>query len=101
MIRVEDERLSEDSLDPKYRSNANAVRVFFKDGSSTEDVVVEYLAGHRRRRTEGGPLLIDNFQRNLERRYRKQLRDRIFDLALDHERMIETPVAEFMDLISI
>lgn len=101
MTCVQDERFSADYLDPKKRSIANAVRVFFKDGSSTEDVQVEYPAGHRRRRAEGLPLLVDKFKRNLERRYPKQQGDKIFDLALDHQRLIETPVAEFTDLLAI
>ena len=98
---VEDAGFSENYLDPNKRSIANAVRVFFKDGSSTEDIVVEYPAGHRRRRAEGVPLLIGKFQRNLERRYKKQQRDRIFDLVLDHHRLLETPVPEFTDLFVI
>ena len=101
MTCVQDERFSADYLDPKKRSIANAVRVFFKDGSSTEDVQVEYPAGHRRRRAEGLPLLVDKFKRNLERRYPKQQGDKIFDLALDHQRLIETPVTEFTDLLAI
>ena len=62
MTCVEDARFSADYLDPKKRSISNAVRIFFKDGSSTEDVQVEYPAGHRRRRAEGVPLLVDKFQ---------------------------------------
>ena len=46
-----------DYLDPEKRSIANAVQVFFADGSSTEQVEVEYPLGHRRRRAEAIPLL--------------------------------------------
>ena len=101
MTCVLDEGFSEDYLDPNKRSIANAVRVFFDDGSSTEEVVVEYPAGHRQRRAEGVPLLVDKFQRNLERRYRKQQRDKIVDIALDHDLLVETPVTEFTDLLAI
>ena len=61
MICVEDSQYSQDYLDPQKRSIANAVQVFFKDGSSTEKVVVEYPIGHRRRRAEGMPLLVKKF----------------------------------------
>ena len=61
MICVEDPQYSKDYLDPEKRSIANAVQVFFKDGSSTEKVVVEYPIGHRRRRAEGMPLLVKKF----------------------------------------
>ena len=36
MIIIEDARYSEDYLDPEKRSIANAVQVFFKDGSATD-----------------------------------------------------------------
>ena len=54
---VEDKQYSVDYLDPEKRSIANAIQVFFFDGTSTEKVVVEYPVGHRRRRQEGIPLL--------------------------------------------
>ena len=57
MVIVEDPRFTREYLEPDKRSIANAVQVFFKDGSSTENVVVEYPIGHRRRRTDGIPLL--------------------------------------------
>ena len=60
---------SKDYLDPEKRSIANAVQVFFKDGSSTEKVVVEYPIGHRRRRAEGMPLLMKKFEANLASRF--------------------------------
>jgi 2-methylcitrate dehydratase len=58
MIVEENRTYSRDYLDPDKRSIANAVQVFFKDGSSTERVAVEYPLGHRRRRAEGVPLLM-------------------------------------------
>ncbi|HEY7221108.1 MAG TPA: bifunctional 2-methylcitrate dehydratase/aconitate hydratase, partial [Candidatus Binatia bacterium] len=62
---VEDPQYSRDYLDPQKRSIANAVQVFFKDGSRSEKVAVEYPIGHRRRRAEGMPLLIKKFETNL------------------------------------
>src|SRR5438309_764424 len=69
MLCVEDPAYSTDYLDPQKRSIANAVQVFFKDGSSTEKVAVEYPLGHRRRRAEGLPLLIKKFEANLASRF--------------------------------
>src|SRR6516165_4483975 len=68
MVIIEDARYSEDYLDPDKRSIANAVQVFFKDGSATEKVAVEYPIGHRRRRAEGIPLLVNKFEANLNSR---------------------------------
>jgi 2-methylcitrate dehydratase len=57
MTVAEDKAYSKDYLDADKRSIANAVQVFFRDGSSTPKVAVEYPIGHRRRRTQGIPLL--------------------------------------------
>jgi 2-methylcitrate dehydratase len=40
----------------------NAVQVFFKDGTSTERVAVDFPIGHRKRRVEGMPLLVKKFE---------------------------------------
>jgi 2-methylcitrate dehydratase len=64
MTCVEDSQYSRDYLDPQKRSIANAVQVFFNDRSSTPKVAVEYPVGHRRRRTEGIPLLLKKFEAN-------------------------------------
>jgi 2-methylcitrate dehydratase len=51
-----------DYLDPDKRSIANAVQVFFKDGTATSKVEVEYPLGHRRRRKEAEPVLLEKFR---------------------------------------
>lgn len=66
---VEDPRYSREYLEADKRSIANAVQVFFTDGSSTEQVAVEYPIGHRRRRADGIPLLEDKFKANLGTRF--------------------------------
>lgn len=69
MVVTEDKSYSADYLDPEKRSIANAVQVFFKDGSKTERVEVHYPIGHRRRRAEGIPELIKKYRGSLESRY--------------------------------
>ena len=64
---VEDPHFTRDYLDPQKRSIANAVTVKLKDGRTLDEVVVEYPIGHRRRRQEGIPLLVEKFRRNLAR----------------------------------
>ncbi len=61
---VEEPRYSRDYLDPDKRSIANAVRVLFTDGTATPRVEVEYPLGHRRRRAESEPYLVEKFRRN-------------------------------------
>ncbi len=98
---VEDERYSEDYLDPDKLSIANAVQVHFEDGSSTEKVEVEYPIGHRQRREEGIPLLEEKFSNNLKTRFPARRSEEVLDLCLDGERLAKTPVNEFMELLVI
>jgi 2-methylcitrate dehydratase PrpD len=51
-----------DYLDPAKRSIANAVQVFFRNGTATQRVEVEYPLGHRRRRREAEPVLLKKFR---------------------------------------
>ena len=96
---VEDPQFSKDYLDPAKRSIANAVMVEFADGTRTPEIVVEYPIGHRRRRDEGIPRLIDKFRTNLARRFAAKQQQAIVDVALDPQRLAALPVNEFVDLM--
>ena len=98
---VEDKRFSAEYLEADKRSIANAIQVFFKDGSKTEEVVVEYPVGHRRRREEGLPLLEQKFKSNLASRFPTQQCETIFTLCKDQAKLESTPVNRFMDLFVI
>ena len=74
MVCVEDKQFSKDYHDPDKRSIANAITVRFKDGTKTKEIVVEYPIGHRRRRKEGIPVLIEKFRTNLARRFPEKQR---------------------------
>ncbi|HXG51736.1 MAG TPA: bifunctional 2-methylcitrate dehydratase/aconitate hydratase [candidate division Zixibacteria bacterium] len=101
MVVVEEPRYSRDYLDPDKRSIANAVQVFFKDGSKTANVVVEYPIGHRRRRSEGIPLLLRKFAANLESRLPRERCGAILELCAASDRLEETPVDRFVDLFAL
>jgi 2-methylcitrate dehydratase len=98
---VENKQWSKDYLDPQKRSIANAIQVFFKDGSKTANVVVEYPVGHRRRRKEGIPLLEAKFRTNLARRFPEKQRAAIEALCRDPKKLEATPVHEFVDMMAI
>ena len=98
---VEDPRFSREYLEPDKRSIANALQVFFKDGSSTEQVVVEYPIGHRRRRGEGIPLLEAKFRDNLATRFARQRCREIVDVCKDQQRLEGMAVHRFVDLFVI
>jgi 2-methylcitrate dehydratase len=65
---VVDPRYTKEYLEADKRSIANAVQIFYKDGTQSEKVEVEYPIGHKRRRVEGIPLLISKFKHNLSGR---------------------------------
>ena len=101
MVVEEDERYSREYHEADKRSIANAVQVFFNDGSNTENVAVEYPIGHRRRRAEGIPLLVSKFETNLATRFPAARARAILELCQDGERLAATPVDEFMDTLVI
>lgn len=95
---VEDEQYTKDYHDPEKRSIANAMTVRFTDGTSLDEIAIEYPVGHKRRRDEGIPLLIEKYQTNLARIFDSAQRAKIEELTLDYERLSATPVNEVMDL---
>jgi 2-methylcitrate dehydratase len=98
---VEDERYTREYLEEGKRSIANAIQVFFKDGSNTDKVAVEYPLGHRRRRKEGMPLLKEKFRNNLATRFPGQRCDQIDKVCKDQRSLEEIPVQEFVGLFTI
>ena len=96
---VADLSFTKDYHDPQKRSIANAITIAFADGSTSEEIVVEYPIGHARRRSEGIPLLIEKFKVNLNRIFDASQQERILALTLDYEQLINTPVDQFMDLL--
>jgi 2-methylcitrate dehydratase len=101
MVCVEDPAYSRDYLDPQKRSIANAVQVFFKDGTSSEKIAVEYPIGHRRRRAEGTPLLVKKFAANLASRFAPRQCDEILRLCADPDALAATPVDKFTDMFAL
>lgn len=101
IICVEDEVFTQDYHDPEKRSIANALTVEFKDGTIWDEVVVEYPIGHRRRRGEGIPLLIEKYKINLARRFPEKQQRVILENSLAYERLTDLDVNSFMDLLVI
>jgi 2-methylcitrate dehydratase len=99
IVCVEDKRFTRDYHDPKKRSIANALTVEFKDGSKLKEVVCGYPIGHKRRRKEGMPVLVEKFKTNLARRFAPDRQRVILDLCLDANRLAQTPVKDFVDLM--
>lgn len=101
MVCVEDKQFTKDYHDPKKRSIANALTVAFKDGKTLKEVVVEYPIGHKRRREEGLPLLVEKFGTNLARRFPARQQDAILRASLSQKALEAMPVNEYVDLYVI
>jgi 2-methylcitrate dehydratase len=101
IVCVEDKQLTKDYHDPEKRSIANALTVELNDGKKMKEIVVEYPIGHRRRRKDGMPLLVEKFKTNLARRFPEKQRAAILDIALDQKRLEAMPVHEFVDMMAI
>ena len=95
----EDKQYSADYHDPAKRSIANAIQVFFKDGTHTDKVAVEYPIGHRRRRGEGIPVLESKFRRNLLTCFPSGRAERILELCQDRDELESQAVNQFMDML--
>lgn len=96
----ENKDYSRDYLDADKRSIANAIEITFKDGSKTELVAVEYPVGHRRRREEGIPLLVEKFKQNLLTCYSETKAKTVLDLGLDAKQLATTPVNQWLDMLA-
>jgi 2-methylcitrate dehydratase len=101
IVCVEDPQFTKDYHDPAKRSIANALTVTLDNGTVLEEVIVEYPIGHRSRREEGIPKLLEKFRINLARKFPEKQQQNILALSLDFHQLINTPVNEFVDAMVI
>lgn len=102
MVISERPEYTTEYLDPERRSIANAVRVNFDNGNSTDEVEKRFPIGHRTRRSEAIPLLFDKFNANLESTFgdsafAREVSAKFRDLA----ELDEMPVTDFMDALRL
>ena len=101
MVINEDKRYSDEYHEADKRSIANKIQIHFNDGSSTEEIEVEYPIGHKRRREEGIPVLEQKFKNNLEITYDSDKCDEIYQLCIDQEKLESTSVTDFQELFAV
>ena len=94
---VEEPAFTADYHDPNKRSIANSLKIELATGSVIEETV-EYPIGHKRRRDEGLPLLVEKFRTNVHRRFNQNRENRIMEVSLDPEQLDAMPVNEYVDL---
>ncbi|MBM3115561.1 bifunctional 2-methylcitrate dehydratase/aconitate hydratase [Jeongeupia naejangsanensis] len=87
---------SRDYLDPQRRSIANGIRIRFNDGSPDIAATVEFPLGHRLRRAEARPHLIDKFVRNSAQHLGAARQQALVEQILDPNNST-SPVSELVD----
>jgi len=97
----ENKQFSLDYLDPEKRSIANSVQVFFKDRTSTTKVKVEFPLGHRSRRKEAIPILKTKFESAVTAQLKPDKASKLIQLLEDEQVLMQTPVNQMMDLLSL
>ena len=98
IVCVEDPRFTKDYHDPEKRSIANAITIELNDGTISDEVVVEYPVGHKRRREEGLPLLVEKYKRNLRRIFDEQRSAQIEKVSLDIDHVMTMKADDFVSL---
>lgn len=98
MVVKENPRFTREYLESDKRSIGNSVQVFFEDGTQTDKISIDYPIGHKRRRAEGIPLLLEKFHKNLSTQFSGKQVDAIQLIFNDHEKLMKMPVDKFMDL---
>ena len=98
IVCTEDPQYTRDYHDPAKRSIANALTVELNDGTRLPEVAVEYPIGHRLRRDEGLPLLLDKFRGNLALGLPAAAQEKILEVCADQDRLEAMPVDEFVGL---
>ena len=97
MSTTENPAFTADYLDPEKRSIANTLTLTLKDGTTLTQTV-EYPLGHRRRRSEGIPLLEAKFRTNLARRFPKSQQEAILEASTDQQALEQLPVPDYVSL---
>ena len=98
MVVKEDPRFTRDFYAERRKTNTNAMQIEFRDGSRSEEIVIEYPLGHPSRRAEALPLVTGKFTRSIEHVFPRRRHKAIFEACRSLEHMQRMPFNNFMDL---
>ena len=98
MVVRENESFTTDYYDLEKRAIGNSIQVFFKDGTSTERVEVQYPIGHRNRRSQGIPVLQTKFANSLKEVFGEEQQAAILGSFESPERLDSIAVKDFLNL---
>jgi 2-methylcitrate dehydratase len=92
----ENPTFTQEYYDPGKRYIGNAVQLYFKDGSASRRVQVDYPIGHRKRRAEGMPVLVKKFETSVAAHFNPKQSEAIQGLFTDRRALAAMPVSEFV-----
>ena len=98
---VENKAFTRDYFDAEKRYIGNAIQVFFKDGTQTDRVAVDFPIGHRQRRDEGIPVLKQKFATSVSSKLKTEQWKQLSALCADHKKLAATAVDDFMALLVV
>lgn len=96
-----DSKYSTEYLENTKRSIANSVQIFYKDGSKSQKVEVNYPVGHKFRREEGIPLLKNKFEKIIKDKLSSKKCKQIINLFQDEKALRQMNFNEFSDLFAM
>ncbi|MBM0108153.1 bifunctional 2-methylcitrate dehydratase/aconitate hydratase [Steroidobacter sp. S1-65] len=96
MVVSENATFTEEYYAPDKRHIGNAVQVFFKDGTRTERVQIDVPLGHRKRRAEGMPVLVQKFESAVAAHFSAKQCEAIKSLLADRPKLEKMAVHEFV-----
>ncbi|MFW9855191.1 MAG: bifunctional 2-methylcitrate dehydratase/aconitate hydratase [Candidatus Thorarchaeota archaeon] len=97
----ENPNFTKDYHAPDKRAITNSIQIIFEDGSQTDNIMVEYPLGHRRRRSEAGPMLETKCKNNLLTKYVAAKVQKIISLFQNQQMLESLPVTAFMELLTV
>jgi 2-methylcitrate dehydratase len=92
----ENEAFTKDYYAADKRYIGNAVQVFFKDGTASPRVEVDYPIGHRKRRAEGMPVLVKKFEASVAAHFHPRQSEAIKAMFEDKGALAAMPVSDFV-----
>ena len=101
MVVSENPQFTKDYFDPAKRYIGNAVQIFFKDGSRTSNISIDYPIGHRKRRDEGIPVLMKKFEAAMRGQLPAHSADAILTASGDKNALDAMPIHDFLGLFTL
>jgi 2-methylcitrate dehydratase len=87
---------TQDYYAPDKRYIGNALQVFFRDGSCTPRVQIDFPIGHRKRREEGMPVLVRKFESSVAAHFSAKQTALITSTFGDRAKLDALPLNELM-----